>query len=127
MTEQLDIFGAEIEKARRSVEQQFEIFWTSYPNKKGKEDALKAFRIAIKKTSLEKMLDAITLYVANKPDWQKYKHPGPWLRGGHYLDEWEPPQAKAPPQAITTNHLQRYQTREEYLAAERARAERSFR
>lgn len=76
-------------------EQQFNVFWSAYPNKKGKGDARKAFDAAIKKTTLEKMLDAITKYVANKPDWQAYKHPGPWLRAERWDDEWEPQQAKA--------------------------------
>lgn len=77
-------------------EEQFTVFWSSYPNKKGKGDARKAFDAAIKKTSLEVMLSAITKYVANKPDWQAYKHPGPWLRAERWDDEWEPQQAKAP-------------------------------
>jgi hypothetical protein len=76
-------------------EEQFNAFWCAYPNKKGKGDARKAFDIAIKKTTLERMLDAITKYVANKPDWQAYKHPGPWLRAERWDDEWEPQQAKA--------------------------------
>jgi len=108
-------------------QEQFNAFWASYPNKKGKLDAEKAFEKAIKLTTLEVMLEAIAKYVACKPDWQAYKHPGPWLRGGHWCDEWEPPQPKAPQQIVNTAHLQRYQSREEYLAAELVRADRSFR
>lgn len=108
-------------------DEQFKAFWESYPNKKGRIDAMKAFDKAIKQTTLEKMLDAIAKYVACKPDWQAYKHPGPWLRGGHYDDEWEPQQPKAPQGAVTTTHLQRYQSREDYIRAEMERTERSFR
>lgn len=106
-------------------DEQFSIFWKSFPNKKGKEDALKAFNTAIKKTTLEVMLDGISRYVANKPDWQAYKYPASWLRGGHYLDEWEPQQPKAP-QGTFISSARNAQSREEYLRAEMARAERSF-
>lgn len=127
MTKQIDMFGVAEKKPARGVENQFEAFWQSFPNKKGKEDAFKAFKTAIKKTTLQTMLDGITRYVANKPDWQAYKHPGPWLRGGHYLDEWEPTQPKVSQPIVTTSHLQRFQSREDYLRAERERSERSFR
>ncbi|MDX1222715.1 hypothetical protein GOL85_13380 [Sinorhizobium medicae] len=75
-------------------DEQFDIFWKSFPNKKGKADARKAFDKAIKQTTLESMLKAITAYVANKPDWQGYKHPATWLRAGCWDDEWEPAQAR---------------------------------
>ncbi|MFQ6183633.1 hypothetical protein ACLMJV_17020 [Sinorhizobium meliloti] len=75
-------------------DEQFDIFWKSFPNKKGKADARKAFDKAIKQTTLEAMLKAITAYVANKPDWQGYKHPATWLRAGCWDDEWEPAQAR---------------------------------
>lgn len=76
-------------------EEQFDIFWRSYPNRKGKADARKAFEKAIKQATLDSMLKAITAYVANKPEWQGYKHPGTWLRSGSWDDEWEPPQSRA--------------------------------
>lgn len=104
-------------------EEQFNAFWASFPNKKGKGDARKAFDKAIKLTTLDEMLKAITKYVACKPDWQAYKHPGPWLRGEHWCDEWEPQQASVKRFPTTAA---RHQTREEYLAAELRRAERSF-
>lgn len=102
-----------------TIDEQFAAFWKSYPNRKGKGDARKAFATAIKKTTLETMLSAITKYVANKPGWQAYKHPGPWLRGEHWDDEWEPQQAR-----VTS--AGRFPSREEYIAAELRRAERSF-
>lgn len=94
-------------------DEQFAIFWKSYPNRKGKADAMKAFDKAIKQTTLDAMLTAITAYVANKPDWQDYKHPATWLRSGGWDDEWEPAQSKAP--ALKTS-ADRFQSREEYLA-----------
>jgi len=107
-------------------EEQFNAFWISFPNKKGKGDARKAFEVAIKKTTLEAMLAAIATYVACKPDWQAYKHPGPWLRGEHFFDEWEPQQPKASAGTFSTV-APRFNSREEYIAAELARSERSFR
>lgn len=127
MKAQIDMFGVPETAAPPNVLQQFEVFWLSFPNKKGKGDAEKAFRTAIKQATLDQMLEGIAKYVANKPDWQAYKGPGPWLRGKHWLDEWEPQQTKAPQHAVNTNHIQRYQTKEEYIKAELARAERSFR
>lgn len=75
-------------------EDQFNIFWSSYPNRKGKTDARKAFDKAIKQTTLEIMLKAITEYVAKKPEWQGFKHPATWLRAGSWDDEWEPAQSR---------------------------------
>lgn len=106
-------------------EEQFEIFWASYPNKKAKADALKAFKAAIKVASLEKILEGITRYVANKPEWQAYKYPASWLRAGSWDDEWEPQQPKAPRSPFASPG--RFTSREEYLAAEMKRSERSFR
>lgn len=105
-----------------TIDEQFQIFWKSYPNRKGKADARKAFDKAIKETTLEAMLAAITAYVANKPDWQGYKHPATWLRAGSWDDEWEPTQAR-----VSLTSAPRFNSREEYLAAELRRAERSFR
>lgn len=111
------------------VDENFNKFWAAFPNRKGKGDAMKAFKTASKLASLEEMLDGITRYVANKPDWQAYKYPGSWLRGQHWADEWEVQQPKAPkyapPQFQSTGT--RFQSREEYLRAELERAERSFR
>jgi hypothetical protein len=95
-------------------EEQFNAFWNSYPNKKGKGDARKAFEKAIKLASLDTMLAAITKYVACKPDWQAFKYPGPWLRGEHWDDEWEPQQSRAP--AFKTS-ADRYQSREDFIRA----------
>lgn len=85
-------------------QEQFDAFWQSYPNKKGKGDARKAFDTAIKLTTLDVMLAAITAYVANKPAWQAYKHPGPWLRAERWSDEWEPEQPKALPIKTSANY-----------------------
>lgn len=75
-------------------EEQFESFWKSYPRRVAKGAARKAWDKAIKKTSLENMLKAITEYVAKKPEKIDFKHPATWLNGECWDDEWEPVQAR---------------------------------
>jgi len=104
---------------------QFSIFWASYPRRIAKGAARKAFDKAIKKTTLEVMLNAITVYVAMKPEKIDYKHPATWLNCECWDDEWEPPQARVQAGQITSV-ASRFQSRDEYLRAEIARAERSF-
>lgn len=112
-----------------SLDEQFQAFWVSYPRRVGKGTARTVFSKAIKKTTLEDMLKAITEYVANKPDWMDYKHPATWLRSEGWEDQWEPPQPKSPrygnPEYKPASKPS--QTREEYIRAEIERAERSFR
>lgn len=74
--------------------EQFESFWKSYPRRVAKGAARKAFDKAIKKTTLESMLKAITEYVAKKPEKIDFKHPATWLNGECWDDEWEPVQAR---------------------------------
>ena len=75
-------------------EEQFEAFWRSYPRRVAKGAARKAWDKAIKKTTLENMLKAITEYVAKKPEKIDFKHPATWLNGECWDDEWEPVQAR---------------------------------
>jgi len=112
-----------------TTDEQFEAFWRGFPRRIAKANARKAFMKAIKLTSLEVMLEAVTKYVACKPEYQDYCHPASWLNSQRWEDEWEPQQPKAPkyapPQFQSTGT--RFQSREEYLRAELERAERSFR
>lgn len=108
-------------------DEQFEAFWRSFPRRVAKGTARTAFAKAIKKTDLETMLKAISEYVAKKPEKIDFKHPATWLNGECWEDEWnEPPQSRAPQGAVTTTHIQRFQSREDYLRAELERQERSF-
>lgn len=77
-----------------TTEEQFIIFWNSFPRKVAKANARKAFMKHIKLTTLEIMLDAITKYVAHKPTYADYCHPASWLNGARYEDEYEQPQAR---------------------------------
>ena len=88
-----------------TTEEQFEIFWRSFPRRIAKANARKAFAKAIKFTSLEIMLDAITKYVAHKPSYADYCHPASWLNGARYEDEYEPAQTRV--SESTTQHRQR--------------------
>lgn len=94
-------------------EQAFEAFWGCYPRRVAKGAARKAFDKAIKKATLEQMINAIAEYVAKKPEKIDFKHPATWLNGECWDDEWEPPQVKAP--------FTRQETREEYIARSIAR------
>lgn len=98
-------------------EEQFDVFWKAYPNKKAKSDAQKAFAKAIKKTTLETMLEAIKAYKLHKPEWQSFRYPATWLNSGSWDDEWAPKTAFGGAPATS---------RAEYIKAELARAERSW-
>lgn len=121
--EQPDMFAEETAIVVKSRQSKFEIFWASYPRRLSKGKAREAFDKAIKKTTIDIMLKAITEYVAKKPDKIDYKYPATWLNGECWDDEWEPQQPKAP---SFPSRAQKFQSREDYLRAEIERAERSF-
>lgn len=79
----------------------FESFWTLYPEKKGKDAALRAWKKRDKNAtlpSLEVIVEAIGRYIGGKPADVNYKHPATWINGGCWLDEYSTP---AP--AVTTD------------------------
>lgn len=67
---------------------QFEAFWSEYPRKVAKGAARKAFKSAIKKTTIEEILCGVRGYVAHKPDYADYAHPATWLNGERWNDEY---------------------------------------
>lgn len=76
---------------------QFDTFWKNFPRKVGKGDARKAFATAIKKTSLDVMLDALR-WQTTQPAWTKdggvfIPYPATWLRA----ERWEDEPFHAPP------------------------------
>lgn len=80
--------------AAASVSDPFDIFWSAYPLKKGKEDARKAFAKALKKTKVEVVLAAIAEQ-QGWPEWKKedgkfIPHPATWLNRGGWSDEAAP-------------------------------------
>jgi len=76
----------------------FERFWQSYPNRKAKGNAIKAWEKAIKITTPETIIAAVH---ANKngQDWIKdngrfIPHPASWLNAHGWLDEIKKPERK---------------------------------
>ena len=81
------------------IEQSFPEFWSHYPRKVAKADALKAFTAIIKKTPMDDMANTLDhigehLYAyldeikARETPEQYIKYPGPWLRAQDFS---EPP------------------------------------
>ncbi len=68
----------------------FELFWSQYPRKKGKLDAMKAWEsIAIHRPPIEAILAAINTAVQSG-EWDDLRFtpfPATWLRRGGFLDE----------------------------------------
>ncbi|WP_311044358.1 hypothetical protein [Rhizobium bangladeshense] len=108
------------------IDPDFERFWDAYPNKTGRPSAEKAFSQAIKRASVDEIMSGVTAYAA-KTDDRQWCSPVRWLSDDRWQDQPAKPPDKAPPKPNGLSHLQKFQTREEYLAAELARSERSFR
>ena len=73
-----------------SIDEDFQRFWSAYPEKKGKGVARQSFAKALKKTTLQTMLAAIEAYKVHKPTWKAFCHPATWLNQERWDDEWEP-------------------------------------
>lgn len=83
----------------REREEQFEIFWKSYPKKVGKKDAKRAFS-KVPKADWPKLVPAVERQKGSK-QWQKedgrfIPNPSTWLNQGRWDDE-EPEVAQAKP------------------------------
>ncbi|MBA9034951.1 hypothetical protein [Rhizobium leguminosarum] len=108
---------------------QFERFWYAYPNKTGRPSAEKAFSQAIKRASFDEIMAGVRTYAA-KTDDRQWCSPVKWLSDDRWKDQPAKPPDKPPGPKLGTNglsHLQNFQSREDYLAAEKKRSERSFR
>ena len=68
---------------------EFASFWTLYPRKQGKADALKAFTAARKKTPAKTIIDGAQAYALLNIGGDKsfLKLPGGWIRGERWEDE----------------------------------------
>lgn len=85
--------GEAPEKDKESVlEMRFNAFWDAYPNKKAKQNAVKAWKKINPNAALfEKIMKAIELQ-KNSEEWLKENgrfipHPATWLNGGRWEDE----------------------------------------
>ena len=66
----------------------FDGFWAAYPRRVGKLDALKAYGKARTQASAAEILNGVRRYIANKPTYADWAHPGTWLRAGRWMDEY---------------------------------------
>ena len=124
---QSDTSSLRSEDARApKVDPDFEKFWDAYPNKTGRPSAGKAFSQAIKRASLDEIMAGVRAYAA-KTDDRQWCSPVKWLSDDRWKDRPAPPPEKPPPKPNGISHLQKTQSREEYIAAEKAREARSFR
>lgn len=86
-------FRPEEEKEQRREEEEyighFEKFWDQYPKKVAKKEAERAFRAALKKSSIEKILAALHSYRlqmdGKKPEY--IAHAATWLNGERWNDQ----------------------------------------
>jgi uncharacterized protein YdaU (DUF1376 family) len=105
----------------------FAEFWDAYPNKVGEPAARSAFSKALKRSSLNEIIAGARVYAAKSDD-RQWCNPVKWLSEDRWKDLPAKPPDKPPPRAAGgLAHLQKPQTREQYIAAEKARSERSFR
>ncbi len=76
------------EDARARPNEAFDEFWSLYPNKVGKQAALKAFVSIMKSNAvtLDRLLFGLTAYV-NKTDDRPWCNPATWLNQGRWDDQ----------------------------------------
>jgi hypothetical protein len=71
-------------------------FYDAYPLKQDRPAAWRAWqKLKPDKSLAAQIMAGLSKYKANKPDWQQWKQPGPWLNARRWEDE--PPSAKPPP------------------------------
>ena len=72
---------------------EFENWWTEYPKKVAKPAALKAWKGAISKTSIEVLLDSVKAYAAKNANTEQtyIANPATWLNQERWNDEPEVP------------------------------------
>jgi hypothetical protein len=72
-------------KQENSVDDFFETFWSFYPKKIAKADALKAWKQAIKKKTADELIALAKTYSEGKlPEHQFIPYPASWLNKGLY-------------------------------------------
>lgn len=66
--------------------QEFEIFWSEYPSKVGKDYAWKCWRKRDDRPDLQTILAALKRYKATKPDDREWCNPSKWINQGRWQD-----------------------------------------
>lgn len=80
--------------------QQFETWWSEYPNKKSKQDAQRIFEklLAAQRVSFDELLAGAKAYAEHcrqeKTDPHYIKHPSTWLNQGCWADEYALPKSQ---------------------------------
>jgi len=103
----------------------FDAFWAIYPHRVGEPAARSALLKALKRASLNEIVDGAKAYAA-KTDDRQWCNPAKWLSEDRWKDQPAKPPDKHPPKPDGLSHLRKPQTRDEYLRQERERAERSW-
>lgn len=100
-------------EAKKAEEERFDRFWTAYPRKTAKQDAMKAFaRLNPDDALLDTILTALEKH-KKSDQWtrdggQYIPHPATWLIGKRWTDEM----TEAQPRAAKTVAAQQYHQRE---------------
>lgn len=81
----------------KALDAEFPKFWAAYPRKAAKGSALRAYRAARRKVSLDTLIDALDTYQKSKPDWQDYAYPASWLNAERWEDQWPSAAARNTP------------------------------
>jgi hypothetical protein len=91
--------SADAERERDDIAAEFEHWYESYPRKRGRGQALKAYKVARRKTNAETLLAAITqqapTLMAKGAEYVPY--PATWLNGERWADQ---PDAPPPPTQV---------------------------
>lgn len=78
-------------RKRHAYTAEFEEFWTTYPNKRGKDAAAKAYASAVHRATPEQILTGARAYrddgARKRADPKFTKHPATWLNAGCWTDE----------------------------------------
>lgn len=83
-----------------TVDEKFAVWWEAYPRKLNKKDAFKAFKAAIKRTTLEDMLKGLEADKKHRDEhepWRDFCYPGTWLRQNRWENEWVAPEKATEP------------------------------
>lgn len=73
----------------QNPQQDFERFWSVFPRKISRLAAVRAWQSAIKKTTIQEILEAVDSYKKHKPDYADWCHPATWLNSERWTDQWE--------------------------------------
>ena len=78
-------------KTETGIDPEFDLFWTAYPRKLKKADALKAWQKAMRKPPIEYILEQLEKWKGSG-DWTKeggryVPHPTTWINGERWNDE----------------------------------------